>query len=495
MSHIQLGVGRKCRAVKRRFVYGLALQFVPRGTDGGAYNTYQFKVCRLKETYKERGESQTTVSYILEPTEKVVMATNTSRLYVLAGNKVILTEDLTGGYDVYCECSQYKFGTVMEPSLGLIDPAVRPNFTFCGSDGIVMPLNDILHSVSCRNALSVGLLAVPEKEYPLLHAVWNGGEPYISNGEIKYRSAGTQRKTSSSAPLYYRKRSIVITEGYAQHKEFGNTTTSSRISKVPVAAYANSPFAYKYSDDSDFGFAAPLCFHTGHVSVNWKMTEDIHDAMRQYDYFICPKQADNEVFPIGTLVEIIRETAVTNYLPHLNEKGEITDNPHTTVIPYYEVHPPVDEYIAELEGQGLTYGVFYDTEGDRIVEVPEEHNVKEKIRKTLCRGFWEQNRSVPIVSRDYVMNIPERYPCRGVFLLYGEDGTRYPQLCMPHCETGFGLPVMYHDVMDTRKTNRHFFSIRREWINNAFGSGGRWELVIHPDFPYKSVGELPGWDW
>jgi hypothetical protein len=373
-------VGLLCRPVKHKLVFGKALSYVPPNT----HASYSFKIMRMEPIIHTAGKGS--VQYKLVETDgPPVDATNTGKYFVNQGSNVVLLEYLgvTSGeklYDVYCDCGSGRFGVVIEPSLGMQYPLVQPNFTGCDDSGTSYTLDDFLRNSACSNGRCAGSLAILDEEYYPLRAKYQGGESYIDTetGKKEHRTSGEEQfeytydseGMVSSYPLYYMRRELVLDEEtyYYKKREYANGTTGD------IPTYLNSPYLYQYIDGTDCAFSMPPVFNLA-ISANasrenwqartWKVTRDPNMAQLNYDLFLCPKQAENESIMPGSIVEIIKETIVENYLParlsdwgiQLDEYGETIAT--TVNVPYCLVEPPISNWFAAIDGQVQTHGVRY----------------------------------------------------------------------------------------------------------------------------------------
>jgi hypothetical protein len=279
------------------------------------------------------------IQYVLVETNQIVQASNPGDSFVLSGNNVVLTENIgfVSGeklYEVYCECSQGRFGIVIEPSVGMSYPLVSPNFTGCDENGFPYTLEQFLKNTSCLNGRCAGTLAILDEEYYPLRAKYQGGETYIDpeTGEMRYRQPGELRSSTqytqsgkllSHLPLYYMRRELVLDQEtyYYKRREYANDTTG----ELPT--YLNSPYLYQYADGTDCTFSMSPVFNLSRGggkstemwhTQTWKVTDDPHQAQLDYDLFLCPQQAEHEAIMPGALVEITKETHATNRLPARN---------------------------------------------------------------------------------------------------------------------------------------------------------------------------------
>ena len=404
-------IGRTCRSVKHKFVYGKALTYVPKSS----VQLYPFRVMYPEPLQKVTVDSLDvaySIQYVLVDTDEIVYASNPGASFVLQGNNVVLTENIgfVSGektYEVHCECSQGQFAMVIEPSMGMLYPSVSPNFTGCDDNGFPYTLKDFLKNTSCLNGRCAGTLAVLDKEYFPLRARYQGGEVYVDvdSGKKRHREPGelrystqydTDGKILSHLPLYYIRRELVLDEStyYYKRREYTNDTTGD------LPTYLNSPYLYQYVDGTDCAFSMPPVFNLSrgsgysteawHASV-WKVTDDPHKAQLNYDLFLCPKQAEHESIMPGALVAITKETYATNSLPvknanfgfQMNENGSSIG--YSVTVPYFQVEPPVSHWFVALDGQVKTEGVRYVR--DLFMNSSEERicstilNVLEKVKR------------------------------------------------------------------------------------------------------------------
>ena len=192
-------IGRTCRSVKHKFVYGKALTYVPKNS----VQLYPFRVMRPEPFEKVSADSLDvaySIQYVLVDTDEIVYASNPGSSFVLQGSKVVLTESIgfVSGektYEVHCECSHGQFAMVIEPIIGMLYPLVSPNFTGCDDNGFPYTLEDFLKNTPCLNGRCAGTLAVLDKEYFPLRAKYQGGEVYIDidSGKKHYREPGELR--------------------------------------------------------------------------------------------------------------------------------------------------------------------------------------------------------------------------------------------------------------------------------------------------------------
>ena len=378
-------IGRTCRSVKHKFVYGKALTYVPKNS----VQLYPFRVMKPEPLQKVSADSLDvaySIQYVLVDTDEIVYASNPGSSFVFQNNKVVLTENIgfVSGektYEVYCECSQGQFAIVIEPSIGMLHPTFSPNFTGCDDNGFPYTLEDFLQNISCLNGRCAGTLAVLDKEYFPLRAKYQGGEVYIDveTGEKRHREPGEGRystqydingKILSHLPLYYMRRELVLDEKtyYYKRREYTNDTNGT------LHTYLNSPYLYQYVDGTDCAFSMPPVFNLSrgggysteiwHVAV-WKVTDDPHKAQLNYDLFLCPKQAEHESIMPGAIVEIIKETYATNRLPVKNENFgfQMDENcasiGYSVTVPYFQVEPPVSHWFVALDGQVDIEGIRY----------------------------------------------------------------------------------------------------------------------------------------
>ena len=416
LSITSQSVGLLCRPVKHNLIYGRALSYVPARTS----NYFSFRVMKLEPIQNNDGilssDVEYSIQYKLVETPDIVEASNTGNFAVHQGSNVVLTQSIVNinTYDVYCECSQGRFGIVIEPSIGMLYPLESPNFTGCDNDGFPYTLSEFLKNRACLNGRSAGTLAILDEIYYPLRAKYVGGETYINpkDGKTSRREAGEpcfeerygeNGDTLSQIPLYYMRRELVLdtTTHYYKKREYANDSNGD------APTYLNSPYLYQYVDGTDCAFSMPPVFNMSRgggnsienwQAITWKTTGNPHDAQLNYNLFLCPKQGENESIMPGALVEIIKETYAENYLPsrtgswgmQIGSNGSSIAFP--VIIPYCMVEPPVSNWYVAVDGQVKTYGIRYT----RDLFIPTyEHRMCKTLQDTEILTVWDLIENFP----------------------------------------------------------------------------------------------------
>jgi len=518
-------LNKECRTVFLPYVFGQAVSDIP-PQDG----RYSFHVLRMAQITPQTATGQAVLTsaiyYNLEPTGQTVEASNSSGVKVRRGNKVMLPRSKFG-YDIYMDCTEYRTGLVIEPSRPMLMPTVPPNFAGTDSTGKPYSDADLYRSLSYRNALCTGTLAVEGVRYFPIQATYRGGERYYDNeGNVCYRSPGALRWTGDGRPIFVMRRALVHTDVNAlARKDMANQQSGSSGDVPAIQCYLDDQYAYKYIDGSPCPIGLPPNTVRQHAFGEQAMTTDVNKAQYAYDLFLCPKQAEGEPLPQNTLVSVAVERTATYKYPFRNMYGEeidpaTSDVVNQTTTRYFEVLPPTNSYFTKVEGQARTYGFFYATgfdpsNGDYqyyfddaqlvdlITVLSVSQQMKSTTRKLYANALLDKDGLVQLHYTSKVVNTRQTFPCRGVFRLKTHD-TVFDVLFSLLTERGYGVPcfhrypvfkedgaqvIVYKEGKEIAVTDTQaiYYTIVRRLADPATG---RYVLEIQPNAPYLSNAEL-----
>lgn len=488
------------------YLFGQAVSDVP-SQDG----VYTFIVLQMEVV---KGTVGTSVYYRLVPKmpAQTVTATNSQAVKVRQGNKVMLTL-MRSGYDIFMDCTDYRTAIVVEPCLPMLMPLVQPNFAGTDGNGKPYSLEGAYRSLSYRNALCAGTLAIEGKRYYPIQATYRGGERYYDqDGNIQYRMPGDPQRTWQGEPVYLMRRELVHTAaGYFARKDNANQQSVSSGNVPKIQGYLDSPYMYQYVDGSPCSIGLPPTVTQQLAQSEWALTTDITKAQFNYDLFLCPKQAEGEPIPPNTLVSIVAERVTTYKHPLRNKYGEEIDPDsgvvQTTDTRYFEVLPPTNSYFTKIKGQVKTYGFVFITNfaplhdaflyptSDLIVTKEDMQDKTVYSRRcypnVYANALLDDYGRVEFHHHGKVVNIRQYFPCRGVFRLKTHD-TLFDVLFSLRTERGYGVPCVqrYPRFVNHRSVDEPhavYYTIVRRL---ADPQTGKYVLEIQPTMPYLSNGEL-----
>ena len=495
-------LNKLCRREYLPYVFGRANEDVP-----PLNGSFSFTVLRMVPVVEDvKGAAVQSVSrsirYMLEPTARIVTATNSTRVRVRQGNKVILTQS-RHGYDIFMDCSENETAMVMEPCLPMLMPLVKPNFAGTDVAGTYYSNEDVQRSLSSNNAMCVGTIAIEGKRYFPLHATYMGGERYYDvEGNVQYRLPGEEQRNNRGDPLYILRRELVKTEAhFLSRREYANQRGASSGNVPPIQRYVDNSYEYQYVDGSPCPFRWSPNIPSDISGITWATTTDVESAQYGYDLCLCPKQAVGEPIPPHILVSVLREQTTTYKYPMRNKFGESIDpvlsgvvNEKTTS--YFEILPPTDRYFTKLRGQAQTYGfmvttafdpshddypfTFEDTEHGDLMII-DCKGVSKSRRYVYANALLDDDGAVKLYEgwTHKVVNLTPTSPSRGVFRIQTHD-MFFDVLFSLATERGFGIPCatwenIFENGVNVDRFTPLYYDIVRRLVDPMIG---RYELQV-----------------
>jgi hypothetical protein len=393
-------------------------------------------------------------------------------------------------------------------------PLVKPNFAGTDANGKFYSSEDAIRSLSYRNALCVGTIAVEGVRYFPIQARHRGGEKYYDdNGNVQYRLPGElryERVDDVDKPVFLLRRELAKTAAYyPSRKDISNQIATSSGVPPEIKKFLDNAFEYQFIDGSPCPIGLPPSISNELALVNWATTLDIDDAQYAYDLFLCPKLAEGEPLPPSVLVSVEREQIATFKVPFRNKHGEDIDPISSGVVNqqdvrYFEVLPPTDRYFTTLKGQATTHGfpfttafdpshgdypyTFADTQPSDLIII--NCNSNKKTLKIYANAALDRNGKI-VGTLGKVVNTVKTFPSRGYFTIKTHE-MFFDVLFSLATERGFGVPCTMYvnrfiNGVDYIQKIEIYYTIVRRLLDPT---NGRYVLELLPTEPYMHTHEI-----